>query len=152
MTTKDGRPFGKFKLEDYNGSHEFLLYSKDYETFRQYIYPDYFLFIRGKVQQRSYSNPPALEYKITSMTQLSEMKDSIKEIHITLPISDVKEPLITRLGEIVHKSKGKAVLYINLYDSEEQVSLNMYSRKYHVSIDSELTDFLDENDLKYKVS
>ncbi len=152
MTTKDGRPFGKFKLEDYNGAHEFLLYSKDYETFRQYIYPDYFLFIRGKVQQRPYSNPPALEYKITSMTQLSEMKDSIKEIHITLPISDVKEPLITRLGEIVHKSKGKAVLYINLYDSEEQVSLNMYSRKYHVSIDSELTDFLDENDLKYKVS
>ena len=60
--------------------------------------------------------------------------------------------MITRLGEIVHKSKGKAVLYINLYDSEEQVSLNMYSRKYHVSIDSELTDFLDENDLKYKVS
>ena len=152
MTTKDGRPFGKFKLEDYTGTHEFVLYSKDYEVFRQYIYPDYFLCIRGKVQQRPYSNPPALEYKISSMTQLSEMKDSLKEIHITIPISDVKEPLIANLSKIVQKSKGKAVLYINLYDSDEQVYLNMYSRKYHVSINNELTDFLEENDLKYKVS
>ena len=152
MMTKDGRPFGKFKLEDYDGAHEFLLYSKDFETFRQYIYQDYFLFIRGKVQTRPYSNPPMLEYKITSITSLSDMRDMIKELHIMLPVEEITESFIQQLGEAVRQSSGKAVLYINLFDKDEQVALNMYSRKYHIEITSELTDFLNEREIKYTVS
>ena len=44
--------WGKFVLEDYNGTHEFALFSKDYENFRKYLFNDYFLFIRGKVQPK----------------------------------------------------------------------------------------------------
>ena len=152
MTTKDGRPFGKFKLEDYNGAHEFMLYSKDFETFRQYIYQDYFLFIRGKVQPRPYSNPPMLEYKITSITQLADMRDTIKEMHITVPVEEVSESAIADLSAMVGRSGGKAVLYINLYDKDEQVALNMYSRKYHIDVTPEFTDFLDERGWKYTIS
>lgn len=84
LVTKTGKPWGKFTLEDYNGTHEFALFSKDYENFRKYLFNDYFLFIRGKVQPKPY-NDKELEFKITSMVQLSEMRDTmIKEMYIQL--------------------------------------------------------------------
>ena len=46
LMTKTGKPWCKFKLEDYNGAHEFALFGKDYENFRKYLFSDYFLFIR----------------------------------------------------------------------------------------------------------
>ena len=37
LTTKlTGKPYGRFTIEDYNGSHEFVLFSKDYENFRRF--------------------------------------------------------------------------------------------------------------------
>ena len=69
LMTKTGKPWGKFVLEDYNGTHEFALFGKDYENFRKYLFSDYFLFIRGRVQPKPY-NDKELEFKIISMVQL----------------------------------------------------------------------------------
>ena len=69
LMTKTGKPWGKFKLEDYNGTHEFALFGKDYENFRKYLFSDYFLFVRGRVQPKPY-NDKELEFKIISMVQL----------------------------------------------------------------------------------
>ena len=79
LITKTGKPWGKFVLEDYNGTHEFALFSRDYENFRKYLFSDYFLFVRGRVQPKPY-NDKELEFKIISMVQLSEMRLSL--IHI----------------------------------------------------------------------
>ena len=84
LMTKTGKPWGKFKLEDYNGGHEFALFGKDYENFRKYLFPDYFLFVRGRVQAKPY-NDKELEFKIISMVQLQEMRDTIKEMIVQLP-------------------------------------------------------------------
>ena len=48
LTTKTGKPYGRFTIEDYNGSHEFVLFSKEYENFRRYMFEGYYLFIRGR--------------------------------------------------------------------------------------------------------
>lgn len=83
---------------------------------------------------------------------LSDIQESIKELHITLPIEEVTESMIGELTARVKKSKGKALLYINIYDGAEQVALNMYSRKYHVKVSRELTEFLTENEINYTIS
>ena len=82
LVSKTGKPWGKFTLEDYNGTREFVLFGKDYENFRKFLFPDYFLFVRAKVQPRPY-NDKELELKIVSMMQLSEVRDTIKEIGYT---------------------------------------------------------------------
>ncbi|MCH5331444.1 MAG: DNA polymerase III subunit alpha [Alistipes sp.] len=152
LQTKDGRYYGKFTLEDYTGQHEFILFTKDFETYRPYIYPDYFLMLRGKVQQRPYSNTPTLEFKINSISTLSEVRESIKELHIKLPLEEVTESLTANLTTVVKKNKGKTALHINVYDGPVSVVLNMYSRKYRVDLTTELIDFLDENEIKYTIS
>ena len=150
LLTKNGKPWGKFTLEDYNGTHEFALFGKDYENFRKYLYTDYFLFIRGKVQPRPY-NDKELEFKIVSMMQLSELSESIKEMHVQLPVEEVTRTLIDELAARVRESKGQTVLRLNLYDHESQVSLNLFSKSYKVGITRELVSYLDDHSIRYSI-
>src|SRR5690606_1690018 len=44
-TTKTGRPFGKFTLEDYSGNFTFTLFGEDYMKYKNYMSQGWFLFI-----------------------------------------------------------------------------------------------------------
>ncbi len=154
-TTKTGRPWGKFILEDYSGTHEFALFGKDYENFRKYMYENYYLFVRGKVQPRPYGKPDepeVLEFKITSMVQLDELRDTmLKEISIQLDIDIVTDETIESLQKIIKESKGSTKVRVNIYDAESKVHVNMFSRSMAVTISPQLTDFLEERDIKYTI-
>ena len=151
LMTKTGKPWGKFKLEDYNGAHEFALFGKDYENFRKYLFADYFLFIRGKVQPKPY-NDQELEFKIVGMTQLSEMRDSIKEMVVQLPVGDVTEAFIRGFSECVRQSKGDTLLRVNVFDREARVALNLFSKSHKVSLSQSLVGYLEENEIKYSIA
>ena len=150
LTTKTGKPWGKFKLEDYNGTHEFALFGKDYENFRKYLFSDYFLFIRGRVQPRPY-NDQELEFRITSMMQLSELQEAVKEVHVQLAVEEITRDLIAQMGRSVKEAKGNTLLRLNVYDRQAQVSLNLFSKSYKVSLTQELVSFFEDNDIKYTV-
>ncbi|WP_418917094.1 DNA polymerase III subunit alpha, partial [Alistipes communis] len=144
LTTKTGKPWGKFKLEDYNGTHEFALFGKDYENFRKYLFSDYFLFIRGRVQPRPY-NDQELEFRITSMMQLSELQEAVKEVHVQLAVEEITRDLIARMGRSVKEAKGNTLLRLNVYDRQAQVSLNLFSKSYKVSLTQGLVSFFEDN-------
>ena len=150
LTTKTGKPWGKFKLEDYNGTHEFALFGKDYENFRKYLFSDYFLFIRGRVQPRPY-NDQELEFRITSMMQLSELQEAVKGVHVQLAVEEITRDLIARMGRSVKEAKGNTLLRLNVYDRQAQVSLNLFSKSYKVSLTQGLVSFFEDNDIKYTV-
>ena len=151
LITRTGKPFGKFKLEDYNGTYEFALFGKDYETFRKFMFTDYFLFIRCKVQPKPY-NDKELEVKIVSIMQLSELRDSIKEVTVQLPVEEVTHELIGGLSERVRESKGDTLLRVNVFDRNTQVVLNLYSRSHRVTLSQSLVDYLEENQIRYSMA
>ena len=152
LTTKTGKPWGKFTLEDYNGSHEFVLFGKDYENFRKFLFQDYFLFIRGKVQPRPYDDK-SLEFKIISMVQLSELRDTmIREISVQLPVDEVTESFIRDFTKKVRESKGSTLLRVNVFDKENHVTINLFSKTHKVSLDRALVDYLDENEINYSIA
>ena len=153
LTTKTGRHWGRFTMEDYNGSHEFALFGKDYEKFRQYLYPNYFLFVKGKVQPRPFGDNPELEFKIQLMMQLDEVRDKmVKEIHVQLPVEELTSTFVAEFAERVKKNKGQAVLRMTVADRGVGVNLNLYSRKYKVALTGDLVDWLNEMELKYTLS
>ena len=154
MTSKTGRPFGKFTLEDKDGgTREFTLFGKDYEQCRQWMYNDYLLFVKGKVQPRPYGDNPELEFKILSMMQLSQVRDEmIKELHIILPTEELTPTFTQEFSQMMLANKGKTLLRLSLVNRAEGVTLNMYSKRYKVSMTSALVDFLDRNELKFTLS
>ena len=152
LITKTGKPWGKFVLEDYNGTHEFALFSRDYENFRKYLFSDYFLFARGRVQPKPY-NDKELEFKIISMVQLSEMRDTmIKEMNVLLPVEDVTPTLVRELTEKVKEAKGETLFRISVIDREAHVSLSLFSKSHKVSLTQSLVSYLDDNEIKYSIA
>ena len=52
LTSKNGKPFSRTKLEDYSGSYELSLYGKDHETFMKYLQPHSCLYIEADIDER----------------------------------------------------------------------------------------------------
>ena len=156
LMTRTGKNFGKFKLEDFSGTFEFALFGKDYETFRMYLFENYYLMLRARVQPRPYGKegePEQLEIKVTSMTQLQEVRDTmIRELHLRLPVGELTETTLNDLTSRVKGSKGDTQLYIHLLDTEANVSLRLFSKRYRVAVSQELVNYLQDNGYQFTIS
>ena len=149
---KNGTPAGKMTVMDYNGSYEFAFFRKDYEQFRTRMFKDYFLMIQGRVQARPYSNPEVLEFKVTSVTQLSDVRDAVRDIKLYIPTEMLTKEFIDELIEVAKESKGKAQLKFSLQDLQEDVYVSAYSRKYRVSLTNEIAKFIEKYHLKHSIT
>ena len=152
LTTQDGRRYARFILEDYNTSHEFTLWSKDYERFGMLIEVNTFLFIRGKVQPRFGKEGNALEYKILSMQHLAEVSENITTLRIELDIHEVCSTLTDMLLKIIKENPGKTTLQFTIVDRSNDVKIKLNSKKYRVATTTELMNFIESNELNYFIS
>ncbi|MBQ2365306.1 MAG: DNA polymerase III subunit alpha [Alistipes sp.] len=152
MSTKEGRRYARFILEDYNSQHEFTLFSKDYEKFGMLIEQDNFLFLRGKVQPRPYREPMELEYRINTIQHLADVADSISAIRVDLEIGDVCNALTELIAQKVKENKGKASLVFTVIDRRSDVRVKLCSSKMRVAPTTEFIEFLENNELNYSIN
>ena len=158
--TKSGnKPWCRFTLEDYTGSHQFSLFSKDYETFMKYTQVHSALLVKCVTRQRfrkkdEQEGEPAYEIRIQNIVLLSNTKDSfIKEFHVELPLKDSTPELRSKLVKEFKRHKGNARLYIDLvfeHDGQED-HLSLFSKKITLSPDYALYDFLNKNNLRHRL-
>ncbi|MEE1147758.1 MAG: DNA polymerase III subunit alpha, partial [Alistipes sp.] len=151
LTTKEGRRYARFVLEDYNTSHEFLLSSKDFERFGILVEMDNFLFIRGRVQPR-FGKEGELTYKILSIQHLAEVAENVAKIRIELEINEVCSTLTQMLLEQVQANPGKTVLEFTIYDHTNNVKIKLNSKKYRVTTSAEFMNFLINNEFNYFIN
>ncbi len=117
-TTKTGKPFGMFTLEDYTGSVSIPLFSEDYLKFKHFMEEGEFLFIKGKVQSK-YFDENQLEIKIAGITLLSETIDKFTQsININLNLSEINKDIIKKFSETIKTNKGKCRLSFVVTDNE----------------------------------
>ncbi|MBR2420270.1 MAG: DNA polymerase III subunit alpha [Rikenellaceae bacterium] len=158
LTSKQGRPYGRFKLEAYTGeTHEFSLFGREYENLRKYMYNDYMIYAKGKIQPRRFQSKEniargrtEMELVINSIMQMHEVEEHIREMYITLRVNELTDTLMRDLVEAVKKSKGKTTLRIKVADVEGDVSVQMYSKTYKV-LPRDLIAFCKDNDIKYHI-
>lgn len=149
LTTKTGKPYGRFTIEDYNGSHEFVLFSKDYENFRRFLFEGYYLLIKGKVAPRIY-NPNELETRITSIMMLAEAQETLmKEVTVSVPVDELTEELVGRLSAAAKENRGQVILRFKVYDLAAEVVVNLYSKSVKVALTGDLIRTFDDYSLRY---
>ena len=157
--TADGKSqYGIMVAEDYTAKHDFWFRRKDFERFRNFLHPDYYLLISGEVRAFQtfdkddvHKLNPITKYffNINSITQLSDVVENLKHITIPLEVSELNAPFIEELTEVVKHSKGKATLHISFQDSQSGVGVSMHSKKKHVAFTDMLRGFLEKNKIKY---
>ncbi|GHE62482.1 DNA polymerase III subunit alpha [Roseivirga thermotolerans] len=148
--TKNGKPFGVVSIEDYNGSTELFLMGEKYISNAPYLRPGEFLYIRGRVElnwrkKKEIQENPAInptpddwELQTQSISLLSELREkNTKGVYVKLNARLVDQELIETIMELTRQNEGDRMLKVELIDKEENISVELISRK--VKIDANQT-------------
>jgi DNA polymerase III subunit alpha len=132
-TTKNGKPFGKFYLEDYTGNTSFMLFGEDYLKFKNFLNIGWFLFIEGAVVKNNWGQQN-LEMKIRNIDLLNEIgiKRS-KGIQIKVNAGEITPELIGKIEDVCQEYKGNTPLFLKVRDDQENISLELMSRTFRVN-------------------
>ena len=152
-TSKNGKPYGILKLEDFTGSGEIPLFGQDYIDYGKYGKVGMYLLVSARVEPSKWA-PNKFDFRIGSIRLLQDEKDKlIEKISITVPIHDLDEPTINELSVLIKKNPGHSLLYFRVVDGERNISLNLFSRNTRLSVTRELVDFLRGNDnIDFKIN
>ncbi len=152
-TTKNGKPYGSFTIEDYSDTFSITLFNKDYENFRKYLYEGYSLLLKGTVSESTWKTSRELEFRIKSIFMLSSARDElVKTIQIRLPVDSINEGFIEEFSRHTIKNSGNTNLKILVFDPAENISVDFFSRSHRITLADELIEFLNNNhEIEFKL-
>jgi len=150
-TTKTGKPFGAFNIEDKSGMTRMALFSDNYLNYKQYIANELPLLIKAKVDSR-YGQEDSLELKVSSIQLLSEVLDkSVKSLTIHLSVDELNDGHMDFLLEEISKNKGNCSLKFLIFDPSDRTNIEMSSGKYKV-LCSDLLRPLQQKGVKFRIN
>ena len=150
---KNGKPYGSFTLQDYSDSFRFMLFDKDYIENSKYLTHGYYLLVKGRVQKRRYKEDE-LEFSIKKITLLSSVKDElIKSVTLKINPGNISTEMISELQELIRENKGETEIKFLFLDSDDKISLPMFSRSCRIRLNNTLVSYLDDHPgIEYKVN
>lgn len=151
LTTKTGKPYGRFTIEDFGGSYTFTLFSREWEQFRYHCMPQSAVLMRLKVEQSRYRE--GLEVNVMIMKPLSEvLEKDIRELHIELPIEVITDDFISEFSALTDEFRGPVNLIFVVVDPETGVRATLHSRSVQVAINTQISALLDTYALQYRIN
>jgi DNA polymerase-3 subunit alpha len=155
--SKQGKGWALFTVEDYTDSFEFRIFGEEYLKFRHFLLKNSFVYVKLFVREgwinRETGKKSDPRIQFNNFQLLHDVMDTYaKKLSIQLNISDLEDTRISKLKELFTMHKGDHMLNFIIYDNEEQIKINMPSRKQKVKISQELLDELENNDVFYKLN
>ena len=152
-TTKNGKPYGIVKIEDFTGSGEIALFGNDYIEYSKYCKIGMYLLINARVEPRRWKEDE-LDFRIGSIRLLQDEKDRlIEKISITVPIHDLDEPTVNELSVLIKNNPGQSLLYFRVVDSEHYIAQNFFSQNIRLNVTRNLVEFLQGNEnIDFKIN
>ncbi|MDX2301139.1 MAG: DNA polymerase III subunit alpha [Microscillaceae bacterium] len=149
--SKNGNMFTRFMLEDFKSSLEIVLFGNDHEEFTDQIEENQLLMITGKVQ-RSFRNEGQFEFRVTKIQNLEEMKEMhCKGVEVKVDIRLLNEEFIANIEHLVHQYAGEHQLKVKLLDFEEELYVDLVSKKYKIQISDGLVNKLEDLGMECKM-
>ncbi len=150
--SKNGNMYAVMTLSDYTDSKELFFFGNDYVNFSKYCKSGLFIMVRGTVKQRF--NSDFYEFKVNSIELLDDVRSNyVKSITVNLPLSSLTEKMVKTLENLAVEHKGKALLKFNVYDPENNMFIEMFSRTAKVNpSDRFLNFFEDQPEMSYRIN
>ena len=153
LVTKKGAPYSRTILEDYSGSYELTLFSKDHEAYFSYMIPHQALFIEGTIEEkyglrpeeRAQGKTVPYVFKVKGITMLGNVcENMVKAFGINIETPMLTPEFRKGLVKVIKSHAGKIPLEVFFYDPETRYRIQLKSNKYQVAVSTELI-----NDLRH---
>jgi DNA polymerase-3 subunit alpha len=142
--SKNGKPYSNLTLTDYSDSYKTFFFGNDYVNFGKYCKKGLFLLVKGKVSPR-WRDSDQLEFKINKIELLSELRSKMGSINIELQSAKITNEFIEIFYNKLEGNKGNTLLKFNIFDSDNQLHANMFSRKWKIELTDDMVDFFQKN-------
>ncbi len=148
---KNGGNYGIFKIQDYTGSHEFMVFGNDYIAYHNYGVPGTPILIRGAFGRR-FKSQTEIRFRITQMQLLNDIKGTVcSGITIKLPMQDCNETLLELLAEHAKSTdKELGTLAFQLTDTDLQRNITLDSSQ-RIPVNKELVEMLEQMDIDFTI-
>lgn len=155
--SKNGKGWGLFTVEDYTDTHEFRIFGEEYLKFRHFLMINSFIHIKVFVREgwvnreTGKKGEPRLQFN--EFRQLQDVMDAYaKKLTIKLNVATLQERRIKELKSTLASHKGNHPINFIIYEMEDEIKLNLSSRKQKVHINTELLNVLEAQEVHYKLN
>ena len=148
-TTKTGKPFGTFVLEDYNDSYEFALFGEDYIKWRNHLGNGFFVQVRGNIEEK-FRQKDNWDLRINTINLLSELRDRLtKSITVVLDLYTLSNELLDNLQIMVQANNEKypnknCTLRFLVKDREDALLVDLPSKTFKVNPSDDLLEEIQQ--------
>lgn len=152
ILTKRGDKMGKFTIQDFNASQEFVLFGENYLKFQHLLEIGNTIALTGEFY--TYKNSDYKRFKVLNMKLISEVgAQKLNGICLDVPIEKINEKLIGELHSICVNAPGEHNFHIVLQlDEEKNERIPLYSRSMKVNVDMDFLNSMRKLDLKFRVN
>ncbi|MDP4586671.1 MAG: hypothetical protein NWS86_00700, partial [Flavobacteriales bacterium] len=141
-TTKNGRPFGMFQIEDYEHGEKIFLFGDDYIKFKNYLSDGWFLFIQGRVQSKKF-NEHELEFKIHTIELLADVREKkARRITLQIDLSMLSDDIVESLVNLCEANPGTCGMTLQIKDLG--VGISMPSRTTRIALSNEFLNGVED--------
>lgn len=156
-TSKNGKGWALFTVEDYNDSYEFRIFGEEYLKFRHFLMLNSFIYIKVFIREgwvnRDTGKKGDPRMQFNSMEQLQDVLEKYaRKLTIHLKLNELEEERIRNLKELLSYHSGDRTLNFVVHEKEHKIKLTMPSRKQKVHISNELLTELTHQKLVYKLN
>jgi DNA polymerase-3 subunit alpha len=155
--SRQGKGWASFTIEDYTNSHEFRIFGEEYLKFRHFLMINNFVYVRSFVREgwtnreTGKKGEPRLQFN--NFQLLHDVMDAYaKKLSIQLNIKSLNEQKIFELQDLLRMHNGKHNLNFVVYDDDEELKVELKSRKQKVQISQELLNELQSQNIFYKLN
>ena len=143
--SKNGKPYGIVKMEDFAGNGEIPLFGTDWITYRNFFTEGTSLFIRLKFEPNRF-RPGVFNMNIKGVELMSEMRENaVRKITLDVPLDVLTSQMVADLAEIVKENPGKTDLVFNIHTSDNN-KVSLMARRVKLNVNGQLLLYLQEHD------
>lgn len=149
VSSKNGKEFVVFILEDYSDSYEFVLFGEDYLRLRHFLKEDALLHLKLSLRKKRFGEGFYLDIKTVKLLQ-DVIAHYAKSLTLYIPLERLDEALLTQIKEVVCDFPGDRDMEINILESE--IKLNLRSVKQKLRLEAALLERLSQlEQIDYKL-
>tara|TARA_R110000751_G_scaffold257155_4_gene356590 strand:- start:74 stop:1216 length:1143 start_codon:yes stop_codon:yes gene_type:complete len=156
-TSKQGKGWAMFTIEDYTDTFEFRIFGEDYLKHRMFLVKNTFVYVKTFVREgwvnreTGKKSDPRLQFNSFQLLH-DVMEKSVRKLSIQLNIKELESDKIHQLKELISMHPGNHLLNFVVYDNREKIKLEMPSRVQKVKVTQELLSELEEQQVYYKLN
>ena len=145
LRSQKGNPYGRYTIEDYTGSYQFVLFGNAYAQFGHLLLKDMYVLVKGVVQQKgagmkwfreTKDEEAEFEFVVQHVDMLSEVQEKrVEGLNIRLQLDAVTREAIEELADAVKANKGPERLHVSVFNpmTRQHVALTSRSKAIRIS-------------------